>query len=140
MLLEFAQIRLHPGHDLVVVLRRDGGIVHIPQGQLLGQYLKERRVLVGHDGLVYTAVGKGAGGDQLALIQLCQRRHAVVQTVGEDQTLHLVILLDAVVAPGGVQHPVADVHQIQQTPELLLRHFQLHHTTSVAMGTSFSRL
>ena len=76
------------------------------------------------------AVGKGAGGDQLPLIQLGQRRHAVVETVGEHKALHLIVLLDAVVAPGGVQHPVADVHQIQQTPELLLRHFQLHHTTS----------
>ena len=30
--------------------------------------------------------------------------------------LDLVILADAVVAPGGVEHPVADVYQVQQAP------------------------
>ena len=87
-----------------------------------------------------TAVGKGAGGDQLSLVQLRQGRHAVVQAVGEHQALHLVVLLDAVVATGGVQHPVADIHQIQQTPELLFRHVQFHHTTSITGRNSFPRL
>ena len=72
-----------PRYRLIVVLRRDGGVVHVPQGQLLGQYLKERGVLIGHDGLMDTAVGKGAGGDQLSLVQLRQGRHAVVQAVGK---------------------------------------------------------
>ena len=71
-------------------------------------------------------LGKGAAGDQLALIQLCQRSHPLSQTVGEHKAFHLIVFPDAVVAPGGIQHPVADVYQIQQAPELLLCHFQLH--------------
>ena len=35
VLLELAQIGVHPRHDLIIVLRRDGGIVHVPQRQLL---------------------------------------------------------------------------------------------------------
>ena len=72
------------------------------------------------------ALGKGTAGDQLAVIQLRQGGHALSQTVGEHKAFHLIILPDAVVAPCGVQHPVADVYQIQQAPELFLRHFQFH--------------
>jgi len=50
----------------------------------------------------------------------------VVQAVGENQALHLVIFLDAVVLPGGIDDPVSYVYQIQQIPELLFRQFDLH--------------
>ena len=92
----------------------------------LGQNFKERVVLIGHDGLMDAALGKGPGGDQLPLIQLRQPCHAVAQAIGKDQALHLVILPDAVVAPGGVKHPVADIHQVQQPPELFLCQLDLH--------------
>ena len=77
------------------------------------------------------ALGKGPGGDQLPLIQLRQPRHAVAQAIGKDQALHLVILPDAVIAPGGVKHPVADIHQVQQPPELFLCQLDLHKNTSI---------
>jgi hypothetical protein len=51
------------------------------------------------------------------------------QTLGEHQTFHLVILADTVIAPSGIEDPVADIYQIQQTPELLLCHFDLHMDT-----------
>ena len=50
-------------------------------------------------------------------------------TLGEHPTLHLIILADAIVATGRIEDPVADIHQIQQTPELLLCHFDLHTDT-----------
>ena len=76
------------------------------------------------------AVGERARGDQFPLGQLRQRGHPVAETIGEDQALHLVIVPDAIVTPGGIEHPVADVHQIQQTPELLFREFDFHTRTS----------
>ena len=38
--LKFAQVRVHPLHDLVVILLRNGRVIQIPQRQLLGQDLK----------------------------------------------------------------------------------------------------
>ena len=131
VLFKFAQILVHAAHDLIIVLLGDGGIVHVPQGQLLGQDLEKRVVLIGHDGLVDAALGKGPGGDDLPMVQLRQPRHAMAQAVGEDQALHLVILADAVVAPGGVEHPVADVYQVQQAPELFFCQLDLHENTSI---------
>ena len=88
--------------------------------------LKKHRVLIGHDRLVDAALGKRARGDELALIRLDQRHHAVRETVGEDGTFHIVVFEDAVVAAGGVHHPVADIDQIEQTAELLFRQFNIH--------------
>ena len=59
-------------------------------------------------------------------VQLHQLAHLMMQAVGEDQALHLVVFLDAVVFPGGVDDPVSYVHQVQQIPELLFRQFDLH--------------
>ena len=129
--LKLPQILVHPLHDLVIILLRDGRIVQIPQGKLLGQDLKEHIVLIGHDGLVDAPLGKGTGGDQLSLIQLRQLGHAIFQAMGEYQALHMVIVPDAIVSPGGIEHPVADIYQIQQPPELLLRQFKLHTGTSL---------
>ena len=85
------------------------------------------------------ALGKGAGGDQLPLVQLRELGHAVLQAVGKHQTLHLIILPDPVVTSGGVEHPVADIHQIQQPPELFLRQFKIHnrHLLAVCFPVAF---
>ena len=75
------------------------------------------------------AVGKGPGWNQLPPVQLHQLTHFVLETVGKYQAFHLIVLLDAVIFPGGVDHPVPDVHQVQQIPELLLRQFNVHWAT-----------
>ena len=62
----------------------------------------------------------------LLVVQLHQLCHAVVQTVGEDLTLHLIILADTVVTAGGIEHPVSYVYQIQQPSELLLCQIEFH--------------
>ena len=124
--LEFAHVLLHPLHDLVVILGGGPVGVQVPEGQLLGQDLEEGDVLIGHDGLVDAPLGEGPGGDDLPVVQLDELSHAVVQAVGKNQALHLVVVPDAVVAPGGVEHPVAYVHQIQQPAVLFLCQMQLH--------------
>ena len=128
--LEFAHVMLHPIHDLVVVFLGGPLGIQIPQGKLLCQNFEEGYVLVGHDGLVNAAPGKGPGGDDLPVVQLHQRRHAVIQAVREHQTLHLVVVPDAVVSPGGIEYPVAYVHKVQQAAELLPRQMQIHDETS----------
>ena len=50
----------------------------------------------------------------------------MIHAVGEDQALHLVIVTDAVVPAGGVEDPVADIHHVEKTAELLFRQFDIH--------------
>ncbi len=40
--------------------------------------------------------------------------------------LHTVVVPDPVIPAGGIEHPVAYVHQIQQTAELFLCQMQFH--------------
>ena len=114
---------------LKTIIRNYGGGpvgVQIPEGQLLGQDLEEGDVLIGHDGLVDAAVGKGAGGHVLPFPFFHQNVHAVAAAQAEELALHVVIILKPLIAAGGVQNPIADVDQIQQSAKLLFRQLNLH--------------
>ena len=112
VLVKLGEISVDPLHQLPIVFTGQGFPIHVPQGQLLRQDLIEHHVLILLDGLVDAAVGKGPGGDQLSLIQFHQLAHAMMQAVGENQALHLVVFPDAVVLSGGIDHPVSYVYQI----------------------------
>ena len=45
---------------------------------------------------------------------------------GENQTLHLIVVPETLISPGGVKYPVSDIDQVQQTPELFLVQFKVH--------------
>ena len=72
------------------------------------------------------SLGERLGRNQVPLIQFHKTAHLMVQTVGENQALHLIIFLNAVVFPRGVEDPVAYVHQVQKIAELLFRQFNFH--------------
>ena len=52
MLLELGDIGVDPAGELCVVALIDGGVVHVPAGQGLGQGLGEHVVLLLHAGLM----------------------------------------------------------------------------------------
>ena len=81
--------------------------------QLLRQYLEEGGVLIGHDGLVDAALGKNLWGIS-GTPDTAPSAPSMGQTLGEHQTLHLIILADAIVAAGRIEDPVADIHQISR--------------------------
>ena len=76
------------------------------------------------------ALGKGTRGDQLPLVGLDQRHHAVGEAVGKNGAFHIVVFLNAVIAAGGVHHPIANVDQIEKTAELLFRQINFHSDAS----------
>ena len=70
------------------------------------------------------------GKEPFAVVQLRQRGHPLQSGPAEQKALHLIVISEALVAPGGIQDPVPDVDQIQQTAELLLAQFQVHSVAS----------
>ena len=120
--------------QLLAVGLVDGGIVHVPAGQVLGQDVEKDVVLILHDGLVDAALDEGAGGDGLAPIGLGQDGHALLPGLFKQQALYLVIVPEAVLSSGGVEDPVADVDHVQQTPKFLFAQFQLHTCDLLAVG------
>lgn len=65
ILLKLVDIRLNPVGELGVVALVNGGVVHIPAGQILGQDIKKDVVLILHNGLMDAPLHEGAGGDGL---------------------------------------------------------------------------
>ena len=119
--LKFRHVPIHPRDDLVVIVVGDLRIVHIPAGKLLCQNLVKNIVLVAGDGLVNPALLIGAGGNDGAVPMFGQGGGQ-----GEQLALQIVIVGEAVFATGGVQHPVSDVHQIQQPAEFFRCQIDLH--------------
>ena len=126
MFLKLRDVGVDAAGELSVVVLVDGGVVHVPPGQVLGQDFKKYVVLVLHDGLVDATLHKGPGGDDLSLVQLRQLGHPLQGRPAEEQALHLVVVGEALVPPGGVKNPIPDVHQVQQTAKLLLVQLQIH--------------
>ena len=57
----------------------------------------------------------------------------------EKFAFHIVIVGKAVITPGGVEHPVADVYQIQKPSEFFFCQFDLHSNASfISDGTYYS--
>ena len=129
VLTEFGHIGVDPLHQGGVVFVSQRLAVQISQSHFLGQDLIKYDIFIALDGLMDTAVRKGAGGNQLTLLQLHQFAHLVLEAMREDLTFHLIVLFDAVIFTGGVYHPVSYVYQIQQIAELLLRQFDFHWAT-----------
>ncbi len=128
MRLKFVDVRVDPGGQLLVIALVDGHVVHIAPRQVLGQDLEKYVILIFHDRLMDAAFGKGAGRNNLPLIQLGQRGHPFLGGAAKEQALHLVVILEAVLAPCGVQDPVSNVRHIQQAAELLSGKLQFHDT------------
>ena len=62
----------------------------------------------------------------MAVPALHQRLHPVLRGQGEHLLLQKVIVLKAVVPPGGVEDPVAHIDQIQQPTKFLFTQFDVH--------------
>ena len=73
----------------------------------------------------------GLGGESVAVPALRQGLHAVLGGQGEHLLLQLVVVLKTVVAPGGVEDPVAHVDQIQQTAKFLFTQFDVQNDPSL---------
>ena len=56
----------------------------------------------------------------------CPAAISPVRGQGENLAFQVVVVLEAVIAPGGIEHPVSDVDQIQQTAELFRSQFDVH--------------
>ena len=67
------------------------------------------------------ALGVGPGGDDGSVPGLGQGGGQ-----GENLAFQVIVVLETVIAPGGIEHPVADVDQIQQTAELFWSQFDVH--------------
>ena len=119
--LKFRHVPIHPCDDLIVIVVGDLRIVHVPAGKFLRQYFVKNVVLIAGDGLVNPALLIGAGGNDGSVPMLGQGGGQ-----GKQFALQLVLVGEAVVAPGGVQHPVSDVHQIQQPAEFFRCQIDLH--------------
>ena len=118
---KFRHIFVHALHNLVVVLSVDLGVIHIPPGKLLGENFIKDVVLVVGDGFVDAALGVGTGGDDGSVPDLAQGRGQ-----GEDLAFQIIVILEAILASGGIENPVADIYKIQQASEFLLAQVDLH--------------
>ena len=116
------------GENLIIKVPM-GTVVIDEETGLVMKDLVEDGVLIVHDRFVDAAVGKRLGRDVLPVPALDQRVHPVLAAKGEELGFQIVIIGEAVVPARGIQDPVADIDHVQQTPELLLCEFDLHHAS-----------
>ena len=77
---------------------------------------------------VYAAVLEGTGWGNHAVVYFIQPLHArLLKALGKYKALHIVVVGKAVLAARRIQDPVAYIHHIQQTPELLRCQFDIRH-------------
>ena len=100
--LELTHILIHPADDLIVIFFCNLGVGHIPAGQFLGQNLIEYIVFVIGDGFMDATLHIGFGGDGDAVPILSQYIHFAIAAKFEELALQIVVISEAVVAPGGV--------------------------------------
>ena len=72
----------------------------------------------------------GTGRENMALPAFHQGAHTMAGTQGEKLLLQQVIVLEAVIPPGGIQNPVANIDHVKHTPELFFAELNLHSVAS----------
>lgn len=104
---KFRHIPVHAGYDLVIVVFADFGIVHIPAGKLLRENFVKDIVLIQGDCFVDSTLGVGLRRNHCPFPDFTQGRGQ-----GKELALQSVIVLEAVVSPGGIEHPVSDIYKV----------------------------
>ena len=120
---KLCHIPVHPADDFFVIILGNFGIVHVPAGKFFCQYFIEHIVFIQGNGFMNTSFGKSPGGNDGPIPDFGQGG-----TEGEKLAFQVIIVLKAVISPGGVQHPVSDIYQVQQSSEFLGCQIDLHGT------------
>jgi hypothetical protein len=72
------------------------------------------------------ALGVGPGWIPLPLVVFCEGLHGTVSTQTEELIFDMIIILESVLSTGGIEYPVSDVYQIQQSAKFLICQFNMH--------------